>query len=111
MLDDSQPYCPCCKAPRAGVNNSQFHGLAQPADPKTGRPYTDPSETPAETGLIILSVLVPLAGIIIGCICLSNNEKRAGKVYLLAAAVRYIIGFLIVITFFLGAISFFRFFS
>ena len=38
MYDDGQPCCPYCKTPRAGVNNSQFHGLMPPVDPQSGMP-------------------------------------------------------------------------
>ena len=91
------------------MNNSQFHGLMPPLD-QNGRPCYDPSDTPAETGIIILSLLVPLVGIIFGCICLKNNEKRAGNAYLLAAAVRYIILLFLVFAFVFHLFSFFTFF-
>lgn len=97
VYDDGQPCCPYCKTPRAGVNNSQFHGLMPPLD-RNGMPCYDPSDTPPETGIIILSLLVPLVGIIFGCICLKNNEKRAGNAYLLAAAARYIFLILLVLS-------------
>lgn len=37
---------------------------------------------PANTGLVVLSVLIPLAGIILGIINISSGKKHAGKVYL-----------------------------
>lgn len=46
----------------------------------------DPDE-PANTGFIILSVLIPLAGIIMGAMHLSDGRKRAGKAYLTAALI------------------------
>lgn len=109
MYDDGQPCCPYCKTPRAGVNNSQFHGLMPPLD-QNGRPCYDLSDTPPETGIIILSLLVPFVGIIFGCICLKNNEKRAGNAYLLAAAARYIILLFLVFAFVFHFFSFFTFF-
>ena len=46
----------------------------------------DPNE-PANVGLVVLSVLVPLAGIVMGAIHLSDGRKRAGKAYLTAALI------------------------
>ena len=45
----------------------------------------DPANEPPEVGIIIFSVLIPLAGLIYGVASLSGGEKRAGKDYLLAA--------------------------
>lgn len=45
----------------------------------------DPANEPPEVGIIIFSVLIPLAGLIYGAASLSGGEKRAGKAYLLAA--------------------------
>ena len=109
VYEDGQPCCPYCKTPRAGVNNSQFHGLMPPVD-QNGVPYYDTSETPAETGIVILSLLLPLVGIIFGCICLKNNEKKAGHAYLLAAAARYVIILFLVFAFIFHFFSFFTFF-
>lgn len=36
----------------------------------------------AEAGLVVLSALVPLAGVILGAVELHNGKKRAGKTYL-----------------------------
>lgn len=44
----------------------------------------DPN-APANGGLVFLSFLVPLFGIIYGCIEQSNGRKRAGKAYIAVA--------------------------
>ena len=55
---------------------------------QTGKPTTqpgvmnvDPNE-PANGGFVFLSVLIPLVGIILGIVNISNGKKHAGKVYL-----------------------------
>lgn len=92
MMDDRLQACPCCKAPNPNMYGSpQFHGQVPPPYFYNNIPsyYYDRENAPAETGLIVLSALIPLAGLIIGCICLGNNEKRAGRTYLLAAGIRF----------------------
>lgn len=40
------------------------------------------SASPANGGLIVLSVLIPLVGIILGIVNISQGKKHAGNVYL-----------------------------
>ena len=57
----------------------------------------DPANEPPEVGIIIFSVLIPLAGLIYGVASLSGGEKRAGKAYLLAAGLSLGVSLLLVI--------------
>lgn len=110
MYDDRQQVCPYCGMPRPSVNNSQFHGLQPPVNSENGMPAYDTSNTPPETGLLLLSFFVPFWGVIIGLICLGNNERRAGRAYLLMAALRYVCIVLIVLAVVFRVYSFFSFF-
>ena len=47
--------------------------------------YSQPIEEKINVGLVILSVMLPLVGIILGIVYLVNQNKRAGKAYLIAA--------------------------
>ncbi len=60
------------------------------------KPY-DPANEPPEVGIIIFSVLIPLAGFIYGAASLSGGEKRAGKAYLLAAGLSLGVSLLLVL--------------
>ena len=64
-----------------------------------GVSYNDPNE-PANTGLVVLSVLIPLAGIIMGAIHLSDGRKRAGKAYLTAALITIGVSVLLTVLFY-----------
>lgn len=98
MIDDRQPFCPFCKTPNPAVQpNTQFHGQVPPPYFYNNVPpyYFDPSVQPPEVALVVLSAIIPIAGLIIGCICLGNNEKRAGRAYLLAAGISFGAGLLL----------------
>lgn len=101
MMDERQQSCPFCKAPNPAMQQRpQFHGQVPPPPyfyNNMPQYYFDPAEQPPEIALVVLSVIIPIAGLIIGCICLSNNEKRAGRAYLIAAGVRFGISLLIVL--------------
>ncbi len=55
---------------------------AQPA-----QNYSYSTEENVNVGLVILSVIIPLIGLILGIVNLSNKNKRAGKAYLIAALI------------------------
>lgn len=90
---DREERCPFCATPTPNFNGSNYSGQYPPPffDPNLQQPFffRDPSNVPAETGLVVLSVLIPLAGLILGCISFSKGEKRAGRAYLLAAGISY----------------------
>jgi hypothetical protein len=99
MMDERQQFCPFCKAPNPAMQQRpQFHGQVPPPPyfyNNMPRYYFDPAEQPPETALVVLSAIIPIAGLIIGCICLGNHENRAGKAYLLAAGISFGVGLLI----------------
>jgi len=82
-IDDREERCLFCATPTPNFNGMNLRGQYPPPyfDPNLP-PYPyffrDPANEPAEPGLIVLSVLIPLAGLIIGCVSLGKGEKRAG---------------------------------
>ncbi len=101
MMDERQQFCPFCKAPNPVMRQKpQFHGQVPPPPyfyNNIPQYYFDPANQPPEIALVVISALIPLVGLIIGCICLSNNEKRAGRAYLIAAGVRFGVTLLLVL--------------
>lgn len=53
----------------------------------------EPVEEKANVGLIILAVLFPIAGIILGCVDISKGKKKSGKTYIIAAVVAWAVSF------------------
>ena len=70
-IDDKAAVCVHCGAPTKNFTSN-------------GKSPVDPNEPP-NTGYIVLSVLVPMFGIILGAIEKGNGRQRAGKAYLTAA--------------------------
>lgn len=101
------PTCQFCGTPdpaymrRYGLYPPQ--GGYQPPRMNYPPPYMyrrqpfDPANEPPEVGIIIFSVLIPLAGFIYGIASLSGGEKRAGKAYLLAAGLSLGVSLLLVL--------------
>ena len=101
MMNDDQQFCSFCKAPNPKYYGaSQFHGQVMPRQYNNlSPPFSDPAEQPADVGLVVLSAVIPIAGLIIGCICLGNNETRAGWTYLLAAGISFAVFLLLIFVF------------
>lgn len=60
----------------------------------TGNPMTrtsDLEDEPANGGLVFLSILIPLCGIILGATNISAGKKHAGKVYLWSAIITLLV--------------------
>ena len=57
----------------------------------TGHTAKPGENEPASGGIIALSILIPICGIILGCINISNEKKRAGKTYLWCGIISWII--------------------
>ena len=75
-IDDNAAVCVHCGVPTVygsaiGLSNPN----AAPVNP----------EEPASKGMLILSFLIPLAGIIIGATDSSKGKKRAGKACMISA--------------------------
>ena len=48
-------------------------------------------------GLMILSILIPIAGIILGIINLTKGKKKSGTSYLVAGIIAWVVGILLVL--------------
>jgi uncharacterized membrane protein YvbJ len=55
--------------------------------------YQKPAQEQASTGLIILSFIIPLVGIILAIVKASNGQNQAAKAYGIAAVVAIVLGF------------------
>ncbi|MBP5433096.1 zinc ribbon domain-containing protein [Ruminococcus sp.] len=89
-------FCPVCKTPAPGQYvNPQFHGVVPPKD-ENGEELPR-EDRPAADGLIILSLLMPFVGFLIGAICLGNKEKRAGRAYILLSFINLLLCIIIIV--------------
>lgn len=71
-IDDNAAVCIHCGAVTARGMSMGVGGVKAPVDPNE----------PANGGFIVLSLLVPIFGIIYGAIEKGNGKERAGKAYL-----------------------------
>ena len=95
-IGSGERFCPVCKAPALGQYfDMQFHGVVPPKD-ENGEELPR-EDRPAADGLIILSLLIPLVGFLIGAICLGNKEKRAGRAYIMLSFINFILCIIIVV--------------
>lgn len=77
-INDQAVVCPYC-----GVQTGTFQNIPQ----QPAQPYAQNDADETNVGLIILSVLIPLVGIILGAVNMSNGKKKSGKAYLLAGII------------------------
>ena len=92
-----QPMLPQQGAPNGYPPPYGYYPPPYPPQPYYPPPrYVDPN-APANGGLIALSIIIPLVGIILGLVKISDGEKRAGKAYLIAGLVTMGINILLVI--------------
>ena len=92
-IADSSAFCAHCGARTANSNNPipQQPAPAQqgqyiPSYPQQYQHTIDPNE-PVNIAIIIVCVLIPIVGIIMGCVYMSDGRKKAGKAYLIASLV------------------------
>ncbi len=97
-INDQAVVCPYCGVQTGAVQNTPQqpnYGYQQPINQQYNQ--NDVDET--NVGLVILSVLFPIVGIILGAVNMSNGKKKSGKAYLLAGvitiAVEIVIGIIV----------------
>ena len=97
-INDQAVVCPYCGVQTGAVQNTPQqpnYGYQQPMN----QPYNQNDVDETNVGLVILSVLIPIVGIILGAVNMSNGKKKSGKAYLLAGvitiAVEIVIGIII----------------
>ena len=99
-INDQAVVCPYC-------GNQTGNAQQIPQQPVYGAPQQNPNNmyqqpVPADetnVGLVVLSVLFPIVGIILGAVNMSNGNKKSGKAYLMAGiiaiAVEAVIGIIV----------------
>jgi len=55
------------------------------------------NEDAVNVGLMILSILIPIAGVILGIINLTKGKKKSGTSYLVAGIIAWVVGILLVL--------------
>lgn len=103
-INDQAVVCPHC-----GVQTGVVQQIPQQVNYGGQQNYTAPQQNPypnqypqqnevdeVNVGLVVLSVLFPIVGIILGAVNISNGKKKSGKAYLtagiIAIAVEVVIG-------------------
>lgn len=98
-------YCTKCGQATGTKNNicdeclqNEMHEMAQEMGALYEISGKDEAELPQKksaTKLIILSVVIPIVGVILGIISFSNGERRAGRTYLLTGLASWALNVLI----------------
>ena len=106
-INDQAVVCPHC-----GVQTGVVQQIPQQVNYGGQQNYTAPQQNPypnqypqqnevdeVNVGLVVLSVLFPIVGIILGAVNISNGKKKSGKAYLMAGiiavAVEVVIGIIL----------------
>lgn len=102
-INDQAVVCPYCgvqtgvvqQIPQQPTYGAQQNYAAPQQNPYVNQyPQTEPDET--NVGIVVLSVLFPIVGIILGAVNIGNGKKKSGKAYLtagiIAIAVEVVIG-------------------
>lgn len=102
-IADNSVFCNYCGAATDNVSNT---AAQQPIQPQQGQyipPYpqqyqhaVDPDE-PVSGAIIAVCILLPIIGIILGCVFMSDGRKAAGKTYIIASLISIGISLLIAI--------------
>lgn len=110
-INDQAVVCPHC-----GVQTGVVQQIPQQVNYGGQQNYTAPQQNPypnqypqqnevdeVNVGLVVLSVLIPIVGIILGAVNSSNGKKKSGKAYLtagiIAIAVEIVVGIIVGIAF------------
>ena len=88
-------YCKSCGKEIHDDAVKCIHCGALTGKTASGTNNVDPNE-PANVGLVFLSALIPLVGIILGATNISSGKKRAGKRYLWTGIIAWLIAIIAV---------------
>ncbi|WP_303766364.1 hypothetical protein, partial [Ruminococcus flavefaciens] len=78
------------------ASGSIQYGQTQNVTPNAYVPNANQAEEDkVSVGLVIVSVLIPLVGIIVGIVNMSKGKKKSGKVYLIVAIAVWAASFLL----------------
>lgn len=85
QIDDNTIVCPYC-----GVQTGAVQII--PPQPNYGyqqnnQQYTQNDPDEVNVGIVVLSVFIPIVGIILGAVNIGNGRKKSGKAYLTVGCV------------------------
>ncbi|MBQ9898895.1 MAG: zinc ribbon domain-containing protein [Ruminococcus sp.] len=78
-IDDESVICPKC-----GVQTEKFGKAKEEVEDKVSG------------GMVVLSILIPIVGVIIGIVNLAKGKKNSGLVYLIVGIVAWVTGAMII---------------
>ena len=94
-IEPGMTQCSYCGQPveNTASGNIQY-GKTQNVTPNAYDPNAmQAQEDKVSVGLVVLSVLIPLAGVIIGIVNMTKGKKKSGQVYLIVAIVVWVLSF------------------
>lgn len=98
-INDQAVVCPYCGAQTINaqkIPQQTNYGAQQNYAAPQQNPYMNQYPQPVEAdetnvGIVVLSFLFPIIGIILGAVNLSNGKKKSGKAYLMAGVIAFAI--------------------
>lgn len=81
-INDQAVVCPYC-----GVQTGAVQIIPQQPNYGNQQPNAQNNADETNVGLVIVSIIIPLVGIILGAVNISNGKKKSGKAYLLAGII------------------------
>lgn len=104
-INDQAVVCPYC-----GVQTGVVQQIPQQPTYGAQQNYSAPQQNPymnqypqhneideTNVGIVVLAVLFPIVGIILGAVNMSNGKKKSGKAYLMAGIISFAVSILITI--------------
>ncbi len=96
-INDQAVVCPYCGAKTANaqqIPQQPDFGAQQNYGAPQQNPYMNQYPQPIEAdetnvGIVVVSVLFPIIGIILGAVNMSNGKKKSGKAYLMAGIIAF----------------------
>lgn len=81
-INNDAVVCPYC-----GVQTGAIQIIPQQPNYTNQQPNAQNNADETNVGLVVLSVFIPIIGIILGAVNMSNGKKKSGKAYLLAGII------------------------
>ena len=95
-IEPGMTQCSYCGQPVETTSSGNIqYGQTQNVTPNAYVPNANQAEEDkVSVGLVIVSVLIPLVGIIVGIVNMSKGKKKSGKIYLIVAIAVWAVSFL-----------------
>lgn len=102
-INDQAVVCPYCGVQTANaqqipqqVNYGGQQNYGAPQQNQNMNQYPKPVEADeTNVGIVVLSVLFPIIGIVLGAVNMNNGKKKSGKAYLMAGIISVAVSFVI----------------